>query len=141
MRFLSVRQPWADAIARGWKVIENRKQAPPRSVLSQQVAIHAALSWGLTGSPGDILPNGRTVRRNTCARGGVVAVATVVGYGWTEEQLLRLASYDELRWWQRTQVGIVLRDVKRIRQPVPVRGMLGWPELPPDVEAAILAQI
>ena len=41
MRALTLHQPWASLIARCVKTIETRSWAPPRSLISQMLAIHA----------------------------------------------------------------------------------------------------
>jgi hypothetical protein len=43
-RAVSVRQPWAWAIARGWKPVENRTRRFPRTLTGVPVALHASLT-------------------------------------------------------------------------------------------------
>ena len=38
---LTIRQPWAEAIRRGAKRVENRTWAPPPSLVGQRILIHA----------------------------------------------------------------------------------------------------
>lgn len=45
MKVLTIREPWASAIAFGDKRIENRTWKPPRYMLGRRIAIHAGKSW------------------------------------------------------------------------------------------------
>jgi len=142
MRFQSIKNPWARAVALGIKPIENRRQAPPKHLIGQQVGIHAGLSWdGFSGTHEAHMPDGSIIHRTNCVRGGIIAVGTLVGFGYTREGLLALVTPEELVWWAYPQFGIVYRQVVMLETPVPVRGMLGWPRMPADVEAAVRAQI
>lgn len=82
---LTVHQPWAWALAGGWKPVENRDWPPPGSLLGRYLAIHAGLRYdeeaalhlatnaqalGLPDAP----PPGARV-----ARGALVAVGRVAG--------------------------------------------------------------
>jgi len=42
MRALSIKQPWADAIASGLKPVENRSWPPWPSIIGESIAIHAS---------------------------------------------------------------------------------------------------
>jgi hypothetical protein len=42
---ITIRQPWAHLIVSGHKTIENREWAPPKSLLKQWIAIHAAKTF------------------------------------------------------------------------------------------------
>ena len=42
MRALSIKQPWADLIAYGYKNIENRTWQAPKDMIGQRFLIHAA---------------------------------------------------------------------------------------------------
>ena len=42
MKAITLHQPWASLIAAGTKTIETRSWAPPRKLLGQRIAIHAA---------------------------------------------------------------------------------------------------
>lgn len=45
MHALTVQQPWAEAIARHGKTVENRTRRPPAHLLGQRIAIHVSQSW------------------------------------------------------------------------------------------------
>ena len=42
MKAISLHQPWASLIAEGIKTIETRSWAPPKALIGQRIAIHAA---------------------------------------------------------------------------------------------------
>ena len=42
MKAISLHQPWASLIAVGIKTIETRSWAPPKALIGQRIAIHAA---------------------------------------------------------------------------------------------------
>lgn len=42
---LTIHQPWASCIARGWKPVENRDWPPPPQLFGQHLAIHAGKGW------------------------------------------------------------------------------------------------
>jgi hypothetical protein len=46
---LTIHQPWASAIARGWKSIENRTWPPPPQLFGRHLAIHAGKSFDQLG--------------------------------------------------------------------------------------------
>jgi hypothetical protein len=78
MQALTVRSPWAWAIARGWKPVENRGRAFPRRLIGVPVALHAGLGRDDTALPDP--EAARALRRDLAAddpmtaRGAVVAV-------------------------------------------------------------------
>lgn len=82
---LTIHQPWAWAIAGGWKPVENRDWPPPRWLFGRYLAIHAGRQYdgpaarelvrhrealGLPAGP----PDG-----NSIARGAIVAAARIAG--------------------------------------------------------------
>lgn len=159
MKGLTLWQPMASAIARAaddprWKLCENRGWPPPKSVLGQRIAIHAAKRADTTfGLPagydlGDVarLP-----------RGAIIATARVAGALDLRrgvrvllpdpEQLLDVDDINDLElavdqleqsvWWL-GPVGWLLDGVRRLSQPVPQRGAMGlWP-VPEHVERLVL---
>jgi len=47
MYALTVKQPWAQAIAQFGKNVENRKARPPAALIGQRIAIHVSKTWGI----------------------------------------------------------------------------------------------
>jgi len=140
IRALTVRQPYAWAIAIGEKDVENRTWvARYRGLL----AIHA----GKTVYRGDlddplILETiaGRefAIGEAESALGAVVAVGVLAGcHHESTEQPRHSCS----PWGQRDAYHWQLADVRPLREPVPCKGALGLWRLPADVEKAVRAQL
>lgn len=117
---LSIRQPWAHALAQGWKPVENRSWRRGNAGLSfrGRVALHA--SSGMTRAEygdaaeffaemGHAAPPPADLRR-----GGIVGVATVV-------DMVR----DHDSNWFFGPLGIVMTDAEPV-DFVPVGGRLGF---------------
>jgi hypothetical protein len=119
MRLLTVRQPWAHAIAVGEKDVENRTW---RTHYRGPVAIHAAAAiddQAYTFPPvhrllaeADINP--RDVER-VMTRGAIVAVA----------DLTDIVTDSDSRWAQHGAYHWLLANVRRLNNPIPYRGALG----------------
>lgn len=147
MRALTVRQPWAWAIAAGFKLVENRSQ---RTTHRGELAIHAGLTWSdRGGSDPRILGIAKTdadaVFRSRFPLGAVLAVADLVDVHpdvgccrpWGE------SSYEEAGGVVRTSVWhyVFDPDVAALAEPVPCKGALGlWP-MTDDVAALVRAQL
>lgn len=153
MRGLTVRQPWAWAIARGGKNIENRTV---RWRYRGALAIHAAVNWSPPRSSTEALAaawsrvHGRRVPMRPASKafvyGAVIAVAELVDVHpqtaacdpevcapWGE------ASYTAADGGRRVAiVHLVLVDVQPVA-PVPCVGFLGLWTVPDDVRAAVEA--
>lgn len=125
MLALTLWQPWATIVAAGHKLIENRRWAPPSTLIGQRFAIHAgqvydreAVQWIndrlLAGRPGEedyVCPV-----KPVAPAGAVVGVATLEGFTYSAADLR-----PELAKWFIGPVGWILRDVVSI-DPVPCRG-------------------
>jgi len=134
MRALTVLQPYAEQIASGRRVIENRTWFAPDWAIGHRIAIHAGRSRRLVlpGDPEDLV------------FGAIVATATLVGC-WTRCTLLA-GRVPHMRWVIdrpdfEGPVCWILADVQRVMPPVPCRGHHRlWP-LPAEIEAAVLSSI
>jgi hypothetical protein len=156
MRALSVRQPWAWAIAYAGKTVENRSRRFNHEGL---VAIHASL--GLD-EPGFFPRNeaGHTAARKLDALGGrsnfwdarhfYIGGHRHPGLGLGA--IIAVARFDHCHysadchakcspWAIDGQWHICLDDVRPLAEPVPARGKLGLWTVPEDVESAVRAQI
>lgn len=119
MRLLTVRQPWAWAIALGEKDVENRTW---NTHYRGPVAIHAAMSVDDDAylfppmhrmlSEAGIRP--RDVE-TTLVRGAIVAVADLTDV--VPDSASRWAMPDALHW--------LLANTRRLSKPIPYRGALG----------------
>lgn len=149
MRALSVLQPWAWAIAKGYKPVENREWVPPKGVVGTRIAIHASKKKVSAEDRADFedLVDEFSIgyRSGLCypdwerlPYGAVVAVATVKGY--VNAAGAKTLPRDAYRWFN-GPYGWLLADVVELPEPVPAKGMLGlWP-MPVDVETAVLHQV
>ena len=157
MKALTLTQPWASLVVIGAKRIETRSWAPPRLVVGQRIAIHAAKGWTednrwlattepFKGAMRDGYTRGLIERPHILElpRGCVVAIATVavvyptavLGAAPRElEDLLADPQYPHERAFGGYAPGRyawALRDVRAI-EPIPARGALGlWDWQPPD---------
>lgn len=114
MRALTIKQPWASAIAAGIKRVENRTWPPPARLIGQRIAIHAGKATDPEGiafcrqlgwEPPVDLPKG-------------VIIATAI--------IDRVIDESDDPWFQ-GPLGWVLRDIEII-EPVSCNGKLGlWP--------------
>lgn len=136
MKALTVLQPWATCIARHGKDIENRTWAPsPRTLPpGSLLAIHAAKQ---PGGPGEFVfaeeLAGEVFEVPALPYAAVVAV--VEFFGATGD----VGSIDNP--WAHGPVCWLLKHARPLSEPVPCRGAQGLWNLPPDVEARVLAQI
>lgn len=138
MKALTLTQPWASAVALGYKHIETRSW---RSSYRGPLLIHAA-----KGFPPDArqfaaveLALGRGL--NPAPLSAIVAVAKLVAISPAEEVALELGiegglerhygDYSPGRWaW-------MLEDIRTLDEPIPCRGALGLWTPTPDVLQAV----
>jgi hypothetical protein len=135
MLAITVMQPWADAITRGLKPIENRSWAPPRAILGRQLAIHAGKSVDHEGMARYRDLAGAEARALvSMPTGAVTAVVRVVGAlhletGWTAGDIdparaTRIARSP----WACGPWAWLLDEVRPLPEPVGWRGAQGlWP--------------
>lgn len=132
MRALTIQQPWAWAIAKGFKTIENRSWRPRLIEPGDVFAVHAAaaapdaedIEW-LTGQVGR---RGKVPDWFDCS----CVVALVRFVGTTESSRSP---------WFSGPIGWELADAQRLRDPVECTGRLGLWELPARVEGRVLKQV
>jgi ASCH domain len=143
MRALTVKQPWAWAIAWGGKDIENRSR--PTSYRGP-LAIHAGATWDplwdqvTTNNPQMLRPACDTPGEDAYPRGAIIAVAELsdvcsAATGRTPRPC------QCGRWAQRGQCHWHLTNVRALRQPVPCRGALGLWTPPDDVLTVVTTQL
>ena len=140
MRAVTIRQPWAYAIAHLGKNVENRTLAFAHRYRGE-VAIHAGQGWSPLGA--------ETIKdlpvREDMPRGAVVAVATVTEIHESGVGCKPPAGCSP--WAMHRDVNgdrclhLVLENVRVLATPVPVSGRLGLWSLPAEVETAVLEQL
>lgn len=127
MKALTVRQPWAGAIARQTKRLENRSWRLPAKYEGARILIHAGAKPDRDAQVyGDHLDVYRAV----------VAVVTISGCHWSEDgTCCGPWGFDLTYHWQ-------LADVVALPEPVPaMRGALGFWTPDDDVLAAVEKQL
>src|SRR5690606_28490894 len=130
MKALTVRQPWAWAIANGYKTVENRTW---NTTHRGQVAIHAAARWDRETTTARVfeLTGAYVLKTDVSA---IVAVVDVVGVCTAQDCGCGPWAIPGQRHWQ-------LVNAQALPDPAPCKGRLGLWDLPADVEAAIRVQL
>lgn len=124
---LSIRQPWAYAVAAGWKDIENRnwRQPNPGLPFRGPFAIHA--SMGMTQDEfwegaDHILECGFTCPApHELARGAIIGTAEIF-------DLVKASSSP----WFFGRIGLVIANARLLADPIPCSGALGFFEWHPS---------
>jgi len=133
LRALTVRQPWADAITRGGKAVENRTWSAPAKHVGTRFLIHAAAAPDRHAVlPLEVIAaGGSDVYFDH--RSAILAVATLAG-----------CHFDTgccSPWGQRMVFHWQLADVVPLAVPVAAKGALGFWTPGDDVLAAVHVQL
>ena len=130
MKALTIQQPWAWAIAWGYKTVENRSR--PVSSYRGQLAVHAGKKLDPAGDtdPRIVAARGWLGGTNEAddsyaVRGAIVAVADLVD--------CHPAVGCCRPWGQTDGHHLILRDITRLRRPVPYTGHLGLRDVPDTI--------
>lgn len=118
---LSIRQPWAFAVAAGWKDIENRDWRQPNPGLNFRglIAIHAA-----SGMTQDEYHGASSIIRHcgfACppphemVRGAIIGTAEIVD----------IVKQSESPWFF-GRLGLVIKNARLLNDPIPCSGALGF---------------
>lgn len=138
-RAITLWEPWASAIARGNKRIENRTWKPPKTVRGKRIAIHAGKSLdeevvsdlledclfdfaSYKHFPGHILCTARV--SGVIKTGGIFIGPERIDAAWFGREP-ELTDRYHFEWLAPQQYGWVLTDVRRLAEPVEVRGHQG----------------
>lgn len=148
MLVLSLLDPWASLVVIGAKAIETRSwPAPARA--GGRIAIHASKAFRraeveafLSPPFYEVLAAAGITNAAAMPRGAIIGTARLTGCFPTEEVLAKgisdqermFGNYEPERW------GWFLRDVHRLKEPIPAKGALGLWTLPPDLLARIPAE-
>ena len=153
MKAISLHQPWASLIVHGYKTIETRSWAPPKTLIGERIAIHAARktvsikdipevwqplvrmykNFGQPGVPqGAVVATARLVDawqvRDTSKNMGIVhpdGYPQVFGDSTLESQR-RSCKADPYGDFSVGRWLWFLEDVELVDPPVPVRGHQGF---------------
>lgn len=153
VRAITVKQPWAWAIAHGGKNIENRSRP---LAYRGQLLIHAGVSWSHSGAAdrriadawgpwhsGGVMPVCFPCPDRELFPSAVLAVAELVDVHraalccnpWGEHRYRRADGVSDIPWHY------VLADVRALPSPVPAAGRLGLWRPSDDVVDAVYAQL
>jgi len=145
IRGLSIRQPWAWAIAAGHKPVENRSWSPTYRGL---IAIHAS------GSDGPRLEREVAIDRiitltglrhrqisERLVRSAILAVARLEAVCEESPPYASAVACACGPWAVAGEKHIHIADVQKLPVPVPCKGALGLWRLPDDREAAVRGQL
>lgn len=123
-------QPWACLVERGFKPFETRGKAPPRRLLGQRIAIHAAARKPRTGDVTDDEYEAISECFGFCnypemLPRGVIVCTALLSWAKPEEEVPHdlFGDYRPGRWaWK-------LDDVRPIEPHIAAKGMQtwGWP--------------
>ena len=149
IKALTIKQPWASAIAFGDKRVENRSWPTAYRGL---LAIHAGASidwdaaekaWPAAGLTLYVAGAPRKAWTASLPLGAVIAVAELTGChpryhicnptGIPQTVCSDWSAWGQCHW--------LLDNVRPLPDPVPCKGMLGLWRLPDEVEKAVLAQL
>ncbi len=140
LRAYTVRDPWATALAEGWKPVEGRGRPPPPSVLGKVTAIHAGVAPVPEPWVAEVRRlTGRHLATRDFHPGHILAAGMV--WGWLERTTLgiylatqatspRLITKPEARdllagiddWWHpEFKYGWLFGQVVKLRKPLPAR--------------------
>jgi hypothetical protein len=137
MRVLTVRQPWAHAIAHLGKDVENRTWSTRH--VGEQLAIHAGRTVDLAAIPSVTDLSGARVKLPMYG-GGVVAVVDLVEVHSSDDCWQRGVGHCS-PWGESGAFHWVLADVRPLAEPFELQGALGLRVLPADFEAEILRRV
>jgi hypothetical protein len=130
MKAMSIRQPWVHAILEQGKDVENRSW---KQGFRGYIALHA--SGKLQDRP--VFPRGtKTPDLSKLPLGAICGIARVVD----------IVTKSRSKWFTKPtraypNFGWVLTDVKRLKKPIPCKGMLGLWEVPPGVLRSMKRQL
>jgi len=138
-RCLSLHRPWARAIVRLGKDVENRnwKHAPGAWLVGQWLGIHAGQTWDGSGAASIEAETGEALDETPLGIVGAARVIGVIGAGRTvvagDEKLVR--PHLDSVWWMGGW-GIVFDEALELADPIPHKGALGlWPPAPAALAA------
>lgn len=144
LRAMTIRQPWAQAVANGHKTVENRSRT---HTYRGEIAIHSGKVPDLAGDTDPrILRLWGPDPRVGAPVGAILAVADLVDCHEASPSCTaggsRCHPWGDLSYGVRTAWHYVLDEVHRLDTPVHCRGALqiGW-TVPSDCEALVRAQL
>lgn len=152
---LSLWRPWTAIVLVGPKFIENRPWKPPRDLIGKRIAIHASKQFHEEGwlrasallRQQGFNPHDDEFWRVASAKMAIVGTAVIDGYISHDPvadsyvaSARAIVKHISDPWFS-GPVGWVLSDRRALERPVPCKGAQKLWKLPPDVRAAVEAQL
>lgn len=136
MKALTVHEPWATAIIGGWKQVENRQRQPDFKLVGQRFAIHAGRASSMDEEHMTFVSLALGVQlgelQGLCRPGHIIGTVLLKGAVAREEDLP-----EAQRRWFSGRFGWLLAEPRALKTPVPCRGLLGFWDVPPEVEQLV----
>lgn len=132
MKALTIKQPWAAAIAHGMKRTENRTWEPPKKNIGTRILIHAGAAYDPMGR--FIITDRDALNSWPDTRKAIIAVAEL-------REVHAAADGCCAPWGEENVYHWTLADVTALPEPVPAKGALGFWTPNEDVLAAVEQQL
>jgi hypothetical protein len=140
--------------------VENRSKPPPRKMIGQRFALHASAGWDARGErfvDNELLGVAESPPRTICDRGVIVGTAQLVAGVRAAERIPdlrgnRLGAVETMGPFPLTRPAVaaaiaspwafgpwvwLLTDLRKLSEPVPAKGMLGFWKVPPAAAALV----
>lgn len=142
MKGISLWQPWATAMAMGWKSNETRHWSTEYRGL---IAIHAAKRWTWDERDDWEMAQRRypdLTLPDVPPLGAIVAVGNLVAIERSEDLIGKISAEEE-SWgnYGPGRFAWITRDIRALRNPVACRGMQSIWTIDPEIEAIVRAQL
>ena len=132
---LTVRQPWAWAIVRGLKDVENRSWKPPRKVMGAYIAIHAGSAVWTEEDIAEVEQLSGVKPPELLSFGGIIGLARVANY------FQPYSGREESPWYEGGEAyGWQLADTFELPEPIACKGALNIWHPPAGVLADVVRQ-
>jgi len=119
---ITLYQPWATWVVRGWKTIETRTHSRFSSLLGRTILIHAGMKTDLEAVNNPyLLPEQISHKPEEMVNGYILGSAAVVAFRElnTKDEPAALIECSTLRY------GLFLSDITQWEQPYPAKGEMG----------------
>lgn len=137
VRALTLRQPFAWAVIKGFKSVENRGYLPPQAMIGQLIAIHAGVARVDDGDCAWVKSRARTRMPDELDVGAIVGLVRLVAAVRGPRSLTR----QQRRWYVPGSCAWILDDVIELESPIGCTGQLGFWQIKGRPLRALRAQV
>lgn len=123
---ISLWNPWAIWVAKGWKTIETRTHSRFKSLIGKRIGIHAVVKWDKnaleTAAPYLVLPRKQMTANWLKVGGSLIATAHV-----DDHRLLHGGDSVKalIDCWDTLRYGLILSDIQVLKESIPMKGRQG----------------